>query len=277
MFTKLIFLAISIFIASSSVAMSKGKYFHRAILVIFENTDYSYAIKQPFFKRLADNGALFTNFSTITHPSQPNYIALTSGSLHGVSHDGTVNLNVNNIVDLLEKKGVTWKVYAEQYPEKCFTGASKAGYVRKHNPFISYLNIQKNPLRCANIVNANKFDLDVKNGQLPEYIFYVPDEQNNGHDTNASYADTWYEQKFSNYVSDPQFMKDTILITTFDESAFGFNKKIYTSIIGPSVLTGRYSDSLNHYSLLKLIEENWSLGTLGKEDLTATSLPEIWK
>src|SRR4051812_43442623 len=86
----------------ASAALSKGKYFDRAIIVLFENTNYKDAIRQPFFAQLARSGANFTNFLAETHPSQGNYVALTSGSLNGVSGDGSINLNVNHIGDLLE-------------------------------------------------------------------------------------------------------------------------------------------------------------------------------
>lgn len=132
------------FLTLSSFAIPRsGKYFDRVIFVVFENTNYSDVIKQDFFAKLAVSGANFTNFMAITHPSQGNYVALTSGSLNGVKNDNNVDLNVYSVVDLLESKGLTWKVYAENYPGNCFIGNYSNGYVRKHNPFISYLNIQK--------------------------------------------------------------------------------------------------------------------------------------
>jgi hypothetical protein len=271
----LIVFAISASQAFSST--SNGKYFDRAIFVIFENTNYASAIKQPFFKQLADSGAHFSNFMAITHPSQGNYVALTSGALNGVTGDGKIDLNVANVADLLEAKSLTWKVYAEDYPGGCFTGSSKGNYARKHNPFISYVNIQKNPARCANIVDATQFDTDARNGTLPNYVFYVPSEKNDGHDTGVSYADKWYSGKFSSYLNDPSFMAGTVLISTFDESGASSKNQIYTSIVGPSVKPGVVTTALNLYSLLNLIEDNWDLGSLGKSDATASPVPMIWQ
>ncbi|MBC7419861.1 MAG: hypothetical protein H7328_03950 [Bdellovibrio sp.] len=253
-----------------------GKYFDRAIFVIFENTNYAAAIKQPFFKKLADKGAHFSNFSSTTHPSQGNYIALTSGSLNGVSGDGSININSKNIVDLLEAKSLTWKVYAEDYPGNCFTGSSKANYARKHNPFISYINIQKNPARCANIVNASQFEVDAKNGNLPNYVFYIPNLKSDGHDTGVAFADKWYDKTFSSYLNDAKFMASTVLISTFDESGSGSKNQIYTSIIGPAVKPAVISMALDIFSLLNLIEDNWNLGNLGKSDVSAIPIPKIW-
>lgn len=277
MFLKSMIYVLALVASSTTFAAQNGKYFDRAIFVLFENTNYSDAIKQPFFKQLADRGAHFSNFLALTHPSQPNYIALTSGSLHGVKTNGVVDLDVPNIADLLEARGLTWKVYAEDYPGNCFTRASKSGYARKHNPFISYLNIQNAPSRCANILNADQFDKDATNGSLPDYVFYIPNNRNSGHDTGVAYADRWYGQKFSKYVADQKFMENTVLISTFDESGASSRNQIYTSIAGPSVRPGVYSTEVTLYSLLKLVEENWALGNLGKEDAKAVPIPNIWQ
>lgn len=265
------------FAASTKAGAPKGKYFDRAVIVIFENTNYSDAIKRPFFNQLAMSGAHFSNFSALTHPSQGNYIALTSGGLAGVQNDNAHNLQVKNIADLLEASGLTWKVYAESYPGNCFTGDSSGGYARKHNPFISYLDIQKNPSRCANIVNATEFDKDAAQGTLPNYVFYVPDMKNDGHNTNVTYADQWYKKRFSPFLNNPQFMENTVLISTFDESGGGSKNQIYTSIVGPDVKPGTVSTQLNIYSLLKLIEDNWNLGSLSTLDASATPIPDIWQ
>lgn len=273
-FSVLFFLSFSV---QSFAAPRSGKYFDRVIFILFENTNYSSAIKQPFFKQLADSGAHFSNFMALTHPSQGNYIALTSGSLNGVTGDSPVNLNVNNVADLLEAKGLTWKVYAEDYPGNCFSGSSKENYARKHNPFISYLNIQGNPVRCVNIVNASQFDQDAANGSLPNYVFYIPSCKNDGHDTGVTYADKWYGQKFSSYLNDPHFMENTVLISTFDESGVSMKNQIYTSIVGPAVKPVVISDEFSTYSLLNLIEDNWNLGNLGKGDATASPILNIWK
>jgi hypothetical protein len=277
--SKGLLLVVSIALSSvtASAATKTGKYFDRVIFVLFENTNYSTAIKQPYFKELADSGAHFSNFLALTHPSQGNYIALTSGDLNGVKSDRSYDVDVQHVADLLEAKGLTWKVYAEDYPGNCFTGASKGNYVRKHNPFISYVNIQKNPSRCSNIVDASEFDKDAAQGTLPNYVFYVPNEKNDGHDTGVDFADKWYRQKFSSYVSNAAFMENTVLVSTFDESGASVKNQIYTSIVGPAVKPGVYADALTIPSLLRLIEENWNLGDLAKLDHTSAPISNIWR
>lgn len=280
MFYLRLILGIVVFASSSSLwaSVAHGKYFDRMMIVIFENTNAQDASRQPFFAKLASEGANFTALAAEAHPSQGNYVALTSGSLAGVRDDRNIDLDVSNVADLLDAKGLTWKVYAEGYPGGCFTGRSSGRYYRKHNPFISFLNIQTNAQRCAHIVNADQFEVDRAAGRLPEYMFYVPDSFNDGHDTGVAYADRWYQKRFGALFADSNFMDGTLIISTFDENAGRFGNLIYTSLFGPMVRQGNVTQALNHYSLLRLTEDNWSLGTLGKSDVNAPLVPEsIWK
>lgn len=258
-------------------SFSLGRHFDRVIYVVFENENYNEIIRQPFFRQLAEKGFNFTQFYAETHPSQGNYIAMVAGSTHGVPDDKNYDLDVPHILDLLERKGLTWKVYAEGYPGGCFTGAHFKGYNRKHNPFISFLNVQKNSNRCSNIVAADEFAQDIKNGELPNYVFYIPDNKNSGHDTGVAYADRWYRNAFEGLFNDEKFMRRTVIVTTFDEGGLFSKNQTYTSLLGPDVAPLQYSQKANHYSLLKMIEDNWQLGDLGQEDKKALSIPEIWK
>lgn len=115
--------------------------FSNMLLIILENTDYSAAIADPNLKSFASSGVLFSNWDAIGHPSQPNYIAMTSGSTNGVTSDNKVTINVKNVADLLEAKGLTWKDYQENWPGNCFTGlVSKDGlYYRLANYFYPHI------------------------------------------------------------------------------------------------------------------------------------------
>ncbi|MBK9041058.1 MAG: hypothetical protein IPL83_18225 [Bdellovibrionales bacterium] len=260
--------------------LSKQSHFKKVFVIVFENTSFRETIKQPFFKLLAERGALFKNFSAETRPSQGNYIALVSGNTHNVRTDASVTLDVSHVGDLLEGKGLSWKVYAEDYPGNCYLGAKSGGYARKHVPFLSFKNIQENPDRCARITNSEELEKDIQNGSLPEYSLFIPNNKNNGHDTGVAYADQWFASRFKDLLGDSRFMSDLLLIVTFDESGFvtGGGKSIYTVAYGDSVIGGiENSTPLNHYSILRLIEDEWALGTLNQNDLQASLIEKIWK
>jgi phospholipase C len=116
----------------------------------------------------------------LTHPSQPNYIALTAGDLHGVKDDANVDLDVRHLGDLLEARGLRWKVYADGYPGSCQADARIGPYARKHVPFISFRNVREDPARCANIVNASRMCEDIAAGTLPDYSLFIPDMNHDG-------------------------------------------------------------------------------------------------
>ena len=187
-------------------------------LVVLENADESVAEDEPYFHSLAKAGALLENYHGVAHPSQPNYIALAAGSAWGVKDDTPVTINVPHLGDLVESRGLTWKVYAENYPGDCFLGASNgtvAGgqYVRRHVPFIEFADVQNDPQRCAeHIVDASQLDADVASGSLPNFSFYVPNDQHNGHDSSAAIADAWLQSRFTPLLANPQFTTGTLLV-----------------------------------------------------------------
>ncbi|MGZ3683950.1 MAG: alkaline phosphatase family protein [Bdellovibrionota bacterium] len=267
-------------ITTAQASPPPGKHFQRLILVILENTSYDEAIHQPFLASLAQRGALLANYQAVTHPSQPNYNALISGDTQGVSGDSNVNLNGRHIGDTLEEKGLDWRNYAEAFPGNCYLGSSSGSYARKHVPFLSFRSVQRDPARCAKVVNASQFDADAAAGTLPALSLYSPDLNNDGHDTNPAFADHWLKGKFEKLLSDPAFMAGTLFAVTFDENddVFGSGpNQVFTALSGPMVKAeNTVNDPLTHYSLLKMIEDNWQLAPLTSKDSAAASIEGIW-
>lgn len=260
----------------SSVAFS-GTHFNKVMIIVFENTDYENAIKQPYFSGLMKEGAIATNYHAETHPSQGNYIALISGSLYGVTNDRNVTLDKRHIGDLLEDSGKSWKVYAEGFPGHCFLGERSGRYVRKHVPFISFLNVQNNPERCNRIQDTNSFQKDFSAGTLPDYSLYVPDLNNDGHDTGVAYGDRWLKTNFDSILHSSKMPKDLLVIITFDEGSRSSDNRIYTLFWGGNVKRGALSNrAYTHYSTLRTIEEEFALGSLGQNDVKALPIDDIW-
>ncbi len=254
--------------------------FHRVFIVVLENTDYDQALRQPFLRHLASIGALFTDYHGVAHPSYPNYLAMAAGSTLGIAHDSPKDLDATSLVDLLESAGVTWKVYAENLPSPCFRGTSSPDglYVRRHEPYISFRNVQENSARCDRIVNAERLRADVAGDVLPQYSLYIPNVKNDGHDTGVKYADAWLKSFLSPLLKDPSFMKDTLVVVTFDENAGAWGNRIYTTFVGPMVRAGGTTGSrYDHYSLLRTIEENYGVESLGREDARARAICCVWR
>lgn len=273
----LLALCSAVFAGAPAPAAGAAPSFKKVVIVVLENTDFQDALVQPFMSELAKKGALLKDFHAITHPSQPNYIALTAGDTHRVTDNSNVTLDVPHIGTLLEKAGKTWKVYAEGYPGGCYLGRQRGAYVRKHVPFLSYKDVQKDPVRCARIVDESSFEGDVKGGRLADYSLFIPDNNNSGHDTGVDFADKWLAKTFGPLLT--SFPKEALLVITFDEdSNNGGDNKIYTVLYGGSAAPGAVSsDRLDLYSLLRTIEDALGLGTLGLRDASAPSIRGVWK
>ena len=260
-------------------AHSQSSQIDHVFVVIMENTNYEDALLLPFMGNLAKQGALLANMNGVIHPSQGNYIAMSAGDSFGLRYDGNIDFDKSHIGDLLEAKGLSWKVYAEDYPENCFLGARSGKYVRKHVPFLSFKNIQNDITRCnSHIVNANQLAEDIKNNKLPQYAMYVPNLDNDGHDTDSAFADAWLTRTFQDPLQNPNFMNNTLFVLTFDESESYFDNHIYTALYGSMVSPGSVNyDQLNHYDIVKMVEDIFKLGSLGRKDAVATPLRGIWK
>jgi len=257
------------FIASSGIA---GKWFDKIIIIVFENHSEAEVLKDPNFQKYTNLGRGLENYFAITHPSQPNYITMTSGDYFGENTDGNIDLAHSNIVDLMEIAGVTWKSYMEDFPGKCNSAKSVGKYYRKHNPFMSYDNIRTNPARCAKIVDFVAFDSDLAAGTLPEYSFLSPNIDHDAHNSNITYGGKWLNSFFSERLL--KFPAGSLVVVTWDEDDYTDKNQVLTFLLDPNgsiFPAGTVDDTkYNHYSLLRTVEENWSLGSLGRNDQNAT-------
>lgn len=261
-----------------SLAAEEGTRFKKVVWLIFENESQLPVIAQPDFAKVARAGVSFNRMYAEGRPSQPNYIAMVAGSKLEVNTNSNVDLDQTHVGDLIEKAGLDWRTYAEDYPGNCFTGSKSGKYVRKHNPFISFTNVSKNPARCAKIESSARFFQDYANGTLPAFTMFIPNMKNSGHDTGFDYAGKWMTSQFGAIFSNPAAMGDTLFIITFDESGYSEGDEIYTVLLGANVLQGAQNNQkLNHYSLLKMIEDEFALGNLGREDAKAAVINGIWK
>ncbi|KAI9348117.1 phosphoesterase family-domain-containing protein [Obelidium mucronatum] len=242
--------------------------------IVFENQDYAKVIRDPYFGSvLPQAGMLLSDMNGEMHPSQPNYLAMISGSTHRVFYDFNVDIEGKTIVDLLDERNLSWKSYQESWPGDCFSGGSRDSYVRKHNPFISFNSIRNNATRCNMIVDASVLYSDMQADSLPNYMFVTPDMNNDGHDTGLEYASRWLQEFLEPKLKDPVFAK-TLFFITFDESESYFGNHIYSILLGPGIVPGTIDDTkYNHYSFLATVEYLFGLGNLELNDSKATRMP----
>ena len=259
--------------------LSNGNIFDRFLMIVLENQNYANVIADPYFQTLIQQGTLFSNFHAVEGFSYPNYIAMVAGSTFGISSNRQIDIQERVLPDLLEAQGLTWKGYAEGYPGDCYMKKRNGSYVKRHVPFLSFTSIQNDPQRCSNVVPAYEFLTDWNNMQIPNFSMYSPDLNNSGHDTGLSYASYWLESFLSPLLADSIRMDRTVIQVVFDEAGKGNGggEHIFSMFIGSPVAKGlEVSENYNFYSVLRTIEDNFNIGTLGQEDTLATSINGIW-
>lgn len=260
------------FILRDTTTPVKFPWFEKILIVVLENQPLKITMNDTNFQALAAKGTLLRAYNALINPSQPNYIMMVAGDNLNVTTNDAINLTARCIVDLLEEKGISWKTYQEDYPGNCFAGATTTDnkYKRKHNPFISFNQIRNNETLCAKIVNAQQFNVDVAANAVPQYSFYTPNMDNDGHDTGVGYAGEWVTDFLAPLFTNQEFMKNQLIVVTFDEGIKPDNT-IYTLFLGNMVPAGYLDDTYyTHYSLLKWIEQQFSLSSLGRHDVNAS-------
>ncbi|KAI5459125.1 phosphoesterase family-domain-containing protein [Mariannaea sp. PMI_226] len=278
---------------SSPTSHVKGKVFDRIAIVYFENTDYSKAAGDPNFRQLAKKGITLSNFYGVTHPSEPNYLAAVAGDYFGMQNDNFNRLdeNVTTVIDLLESRGISWGMYQEDMPYSGYEGFSwvnqKTGandYVRKHNPGVLADIITRDERRLSQIKNLSMIDTkrsqfhkDFKANKLPQWMFITPNMTSDGHDTSVTVAGKWCHDFLKPLLTDTRFMKNTLVLITFDENeTYALQNRVFSIVLGdvvPKHLEGSTDSSFyNHYSEIATVEANWNLPTLGRWDVGANVL-----
>ncbi len=246
-----------------------------------ENREYNEIIGRPaapYINALAVHSAVAANYHAASHPSLPNYLALTGGSTFGYDgHDcGTCSVSHRNLVDELEAAGISWKAYMEDMPTTCSHQVSSGGYIRRHDPFMYYLDVANDPSRCRFVVPASELDRDLTLHTLPSFVWLSPNVCHDMHSCGTNAGDQYLR------LMVPQLVRELgpsgILILTWDEGETNSScckvakgGHILTLITGPGARTGARSFvPYDHYSLLRTIEDLWGLPRLGYAGCTCT-------
>ncbi|KAJ5294161.1 hypothetical protein PENANT_c028G08916 [Penicillium antarcticum] len=261
----------------------KGLVFDRFYQVWLENIDFEDSAADENMKWLASQGILLTNFYAVTHPSEPNYCAAAGGDTFGMDNDDFKQMpaNISSIADLLATKKISWAEYQEHIPHAGFQGMNYSNqetqahdYVRKHNPLVLYDTVVSDEGRARSIKSFDDFENDLKDKKLPQWAFITPNMTNDAHDTNITFAAKWERPWLANLLKNEYFMKDTVVLLTFDEDQhYEHDNRIFSVLVGgaiPEHLQGTTDDTFyTHYSSIATVSANWGLPSLGRWDCGA--------
>ncbi len=242
--------------------------YSHVVWIIMENRGFSEVAgsrSAPYLASLAGRCGLAVDYSGVTHPSLPNYIALTSGSPQGISDDSgpaSHPLGVQSIFGLL---GGGWRTLAESMPSNC-DHHSSGRYAVKHNPAAYYTPIAA---ACA--------AQDVPLGATPDLsarlTVIIPNLCNDMHDCSTATGDHWLAGEVPQIVDSPQYRSGTtVLFITWDENDSG-GSRVPTYVVAPSVVPGtRAPQKFDHYSLLRTTEDLLGLRPLLGRAATAADM-----
>jgi hypothetical protein len=252
----------------------------------------------PAINALAKQYGLATDYYGITHPSEPNYVAMVGGDFYGIQDDDAYNLpdhtiNQPSLAQQLEGAGLTWKAYEQSLPYAGFTGTTFGNqlYRSKHNGFLNFAAVQNDPAEMQKNVPDTQLFVDLATNKVPNFSFIVPDQCHDMHGTSdcsddatkVSAGDTYTSQVITAIMVSQTWREgNNAIVITFDEgdtdagccdagthdpnnldSGSGGGGQIVTIVItnhGPRGL--QVSTPYNHYSLLLTVEDAFGLGCL---------------
>ena len=225
------------------------------VVVVLENkasTEILGNPDAPFLTGLAARGTQLTNSYAITHPSEPNYLALFSGSTHGVTGDDCpVALSGPNLAAALLTAGDTFTGYSESMPRPGFTGCFDGPYARKHNPWVDFAALPAS-------VNQPMTAFPGDPSRLPDLAFVIPNLNDDMHDGSIGQADRWLRTHLGGYA-DWAVTHDSALIVTTDEDDSSAGNHITTVLAGAHIRAGRYAARVDHYGVLRTLLEAFGL------------------
>jgi hypothetical protein len=270
----------SVLLSMSANAQNDIPEYKHVIIVMEENHAYHQVIgsvNAPYINKLAKYGVLFTDSHGIGHPSQPNYLALFSGSTQGVTGDeclfGNAPFKTPNLGAALVDKGFTFKGYAQNMPSTGYLGCTYLSsgitighlYARKHTPWVNWLGTGPNSIPFSSSLPLTEFPKDFD--KLPTVAFVIPDMDfdmhNIGFKGNAAAirrGDTWLKDHLGDYA-EWAIKHNSLLIVTFDEDDYttGNENKIVTIFYGAKLNPGEYHIRINHYNILHTLQSMYGL------------------
>jgi acid phosphatase len=237
----------------------------------------------PHINALASsaNSAVFTRSFAIEHPSQPNYLDLYSGSNQGVTGDGqpsNLPFTTANLGRELIDAGYSFATYSEDLPGVGYSGAVSSNelYAQKHNPASEWMGTGTNQISDTTNQPFTAFPSDFT--KLPTVCYVIPnldDDMHNGTDPSTIIqGDAWVYDNLNAYIQWGN-THNSLFIITFDEDDNSPVNQIPTIFSGKMVMAGQYSETINHFSVLRTIEDMYGLPHAGSS-ATATSITDVW-
>jgi phosphatidylinositol-3-phosphatase len=228
-------------------------------LIVMENHTPEQALGGPFLASLRDKYRSAENYYAITHPSLPNYLAMTSGTTWDIRDDSYHELpSGKDLGAQLTAAGVSWRAYMEGFDPSAGCLDSPVPYDPGHNPFAFYGG------KCPpNVVPLTALKSDLAGG-TPRFTWITPDRCHDTHDCEVSVGDDWLRGQVGDIMASDAWKSNGVLFITYDEDDMSADNRVVMLAIAPGMSSGKSTRSYNHYSLLATLEALLGVGRLGE-------------
>jgi hypothetical protein len=254
--------AVALAVPSSAAPIAGVPRLAHVVVIVFENHERNDILGShlaPTFEGLAATYAQATAYDAVSHPSLPNYLALVSGSTHGVTTDCTDCPQTGQTIgSQLSANHRSWAAYAEGYP-------ASTRFAKKHVPFLYFAG------GASHVFPLERFNPR----RLPAYSLVVPDLCNDMHDCSIATGDHWLHS----FITPILPARDTAIFIVFDEGTTNIGGGGNVAMIAAGTTVRRhatFTGETSHYGLLRTIETGLGLPALGRAR-SATLLTGIWR
>ena len=256
------------------------------ILVMEENHSFSaaYPNGMPWLSELGNSYGIATNYYSDESGSMLDYLWLSSGSgelAFGCGGWGCAKtITSDNIFRELDKRGLSWKVYADSLPYVGYMGVESGNYVKRHNPAPWYSDVANHPPEQENMVPFSEFAKDLANQKLPSYSLIIPNLMHDAHNGTLAMADAWLKQYIRPVLDSPYFKPggSAVMFITFDNGNGDQQGQVFTAVIGPNVIRGiKVDKEFHHQSTLRTMMELLGFKQFPGAAATAAPMNEFFK
>ncbi len=275
-------LAVNLLVSSAQAAPANPVIpFKKVVWVWLENTPYDTMIGQRYVRNLwlSYPSVRFNHMKQVSSITQANTIAMISGNDFGIKDNELVRVFTPTIVNLLEAKNITWKVYAEQYPGACYLSEGTGDYKRYRVPFLSISKVQTDRYLCSKVVSFKFLDDDIKFGSLPDFSIVIPSLKGSGATSGINSATNTLQSVLDPILYNNDLLSQTTIIITTTSNTDQKKPELFTMILGNGVsdYAMNVETEFNHYNLLRTIEDGFKLGHLNQNDAKAEPMLGFWK
>lgn len=256
------------------------------ILVMEENHSFSvvYPNGMPWLSVLGDANGIATNYFSDESGSMLDYLWLSSGSGElnfGCGGWGCAKtITDDNIFRELNKRGLSWKVYADSLPYAGYMGVESGNYVKRHNPAPWYSDVANHPSEQEKMVPFTQFAKDLADQKLPSYSLIIPNLMHDAHNGTLAMADAWLKQYIRPVLDSPYFKPEGsgVMFVTFDNGNGDQQGQVFTAVVGPSVIRGiKVDKEFHHQSTLRTMMELLGFKEFPGAAATAAPMNEFFK